>query len=98
MSEEIMFSDMLNHYSLKLTEISDMLADMVGYLNKAILIVNDCWSSQAANVFNEKVSESQRCINKSNVSLDELLKLLNSVKNETLDDEINQLNQNIENT
>lgn len=86
MSEEIMFSDMLNHYSLKLSEIQDMFKCMTDYLGKSVLIVNESWSSQSADAFKEKIEYMQQYINRVDLSLDELLSLLYAVKNNSMDD------------
>lgn len=96
MSEEITFADMLNHYSLKLSEISDLMFDVVSYLNKSFTVANESWSSDSANSFNDKVFQIQKLINNSNLTMDELMKLLNAAKNTALDNEVNQLKNETE--
>lgn len=86
MSEEIMFADMLNHYSLKLSEVNDLFQSMNDYINKSVMIVNESWSSQSADAFNEKIIRIQQHIKKTDVSLDDLFSLLNVVKNNSLDE------------
>lgn len=85
MSEEIIFSDMLNHYSLKLSEINDMLKNTADYLNKSVIVANESWSSQSANAFNEKIAHAQQYIKKVDISLDELMSLLNIVKSNLIE-------------
>lgn len=97
MSEEIMFSDMLNHYSLKLTEVSDLLANTVGYLNKSLMISNDSWVSYSSDIYNEKIIDSKKYISNINNALDQMLALLNTVKNNAIDSEIEMLNDITEN-
>lgn len=96
MSEEIMFADMLNHYSLKTSEISDLLSNMVTYLSKSIEISRESWNSDAANKFLLQISEAQRYINTANSSIDELMKLFNAMKSNELDAQIDELNAEID--
>ena len=96
MSEEIMFADMLNHYSLKTSEISDLLSNMVTYLSKSIEISRESWNSDAANKFLLQISEAQQYINTANLSIDELMKLFNAMKSNELDAQIDELNAEID--
>lgn len=95
MSEEVMFADMLNHYSLKLSEINDLMVNSVRLLNNSVKITNESWSSQSANEFNVRMEKIKRKINSSSENLDNLLRLLNAVKDAALDQEIVELDQNI---
>ena len=95
MSEEIMFADMLNHYSLKTNEISDLLSNMVTYLNKSVKISRESWNSDAANKFLSQISEIQQYINTANSSIDELIKLFNAMKVNELDAQLEELNAEI---
>lgn len=95
MSEEIVFADMLNHYSLKTVEISDMLNDMVGYLNKCVAISRDSWQSQAADKFILQVSNVQQYIRNADDSINELIRIFDAVKNNELNSQLEGLESEI---
>ncbi|MGN1419677.1 MAG: hypothetical protein ACI4W6_10140 [Acutalibacteraceae bacterium] len=91
MSEEILFADMLNHYSLKTGEISDLLSNMVRYLNKCTVICKESWQSDASEKFMLKISDLLQYVNQANSSLDDLLNLFNAMKSNELDTQIDDL-------
>ena len=95
MSEEIIFADMLNHYSLKTSEISDLLSNTVAYLNKCVFISRESWQSEAADKFMLQVSAVQKHINRANASLDDLMRLFNAIKSNELDSQIDELGAEI---
>jgi hypothetical protein len=95
MSDEILFTDMLNHYSLKFLEATDLLNNAVSYLNSFLSLANESWDSESSNLLNEKMLISKKYISNINDSMDEILELLNVLKNDNLNNEIEQLNQNI---
>lgn len=95
MSNEIMFADMLNHYSLKTSEISDLLSSLVVYLNKCVAISRESWQSDAAEKFILEISNIQQYINQANNSLDELMRLFNVIKDNQVDSQIDQLSAEI---
>lgn len=90
MSEELVFSDMLNHYSLKCAEISDMCSTMVSYLDKSVFIANDSWSSAAAEIFSDNIIMLKDQTKDLTSSLDEVMKLLNSAKGNLLDSDLSE--------
>lgn len=85
MAEEITFADMLNHYSLKTSEISDLLNNMTKYLNKCIVLSKESWQSDASDKFLLKISDLLQYTSTANSSLDELLKVFNTIKSNDLD-------------
>lgn len=85
MSDGILFLDMINHYSLKLTEIADSMAEVKSYLNKSLILTEESWSSDSADAFKLKAEEIKMILNRCEMSLDELLKLMNVVKNNEVD-------------
>ena len=95
MTEEILFADMLNHYSLKTVEISDILNDMTGHLNKCVAISRDSWQSQAAEKFILQISNVQQYIRKADESIDELIRIFDAIKNNELDSQLEGLEAEI---
>ena len=91
MSDEIMFSDMLNHYSLKLSEIYDMLNNMTSYLNKSLSVAVDSWQSEAADKYIMQIDTMKSDLNEISLAMDNLLRLFNVVKNNELNNQISQL-------
>lgn len=87
MTNELLLSDMLNHYSLKLTEITDLLTEVMQGLKNAGLVLEDSWRGFSANAFAEKMVEIQRGFQKSAEDFSELTVLFNTVKNAALEAE-----------
>ncbi len=85
MTEEILFADMLNHYSLKITELSDVLADAVSKLNTCVILSEEAWKSPSILKFNDKILDMRQQFNNMNHSLDELTALFNTIKNAELE-------------
>lgn len=83
--DEILFSDIINHYSLKLTENSDIMAEVVSYMNKSLTIADESWSSDAADAFNLKAEEIKKTLGQCRMSLDELQKLMNVLSRNEFD-------------
>ncbi|MCH5314363.1 MAG: hypothetical protein J1E81_00510 [Eubacterium sp.] len=94
--EKIIFADMLNHYSLKVNEISDLLSNMVTYLNKSVVIIRESWQSEVADKFLLQISGIQQYINTANSSLDDLMKLFNTMKSNELDAQIEEMRAEID--
>ena len=74
-----------------------MMTDLVGYVNKSVVLANESWSSISSEAFNEKITISQRYLREIDLSLDEMLKLLNSVKDNELNESIDELSANTDN-
>lgn len=87
MTNELLLSDMLNHYSLKLTEITDLLTEVMQGLKNTGLVLEDSWRGFSANAFTEKMVEIQRGFQKSAEEFSELTVLFNTVKNAALEAE-----------
>lgn len=87
MTNELLLSDMLNHYSLKLTEITDLLTEVMQGLKNTGLVLEDGWRGFSANAFAEKMVEIQRGFQKSTEEFSELTVLFNTVKNAALEAE-----------
>ncbi len=90
MTNEILLSDMLNHYSLKLTEITDLLTEVMQDLKTTGLLVEDSWRGFSANAFAEKMVEIQRGFTRSADEFSKLTVLFNAAKNAALDAEAEQ--------
>lgn len=95
MSEEIVFADMLNHYSLKTSEISDMLGVTVSYLNKCVAVSRDSWQSLASDKFILQIANTEQYIRRADAAVSELMRIFNVVKNNELDSKIGNLEAEI---
>lgn len=91
MSEEIVFADMLNHYSLKTSELSDLLSNTVAYLKKSAVISAEAWQSDASQKFLSQIAGIRQEISTVNSALDELTRIFNTLKNNELDRQIDDL-------
>ena len=91
MSEEIVFADMLNHYSLKTSELSDLLSNTVAYLKKSAVISAKAWQSDASQKFLSQIAGIRQEISTVNSALDELTRIFNTLKNNELDRQIDDL-------
>lgn len=60
MTEEILYSDMINHYSLKITEISDILTDILSQIKSIAFLTDEAWSGNSANAFLEQLALVQK--------------------------------------
>lgn len=95
MSEEIVFADMLNHYSLKTSEISDMLSEIVAYLNKCVAVSRDAWQSPASDKFILQIANTEQHIRSADAAISELMRIFNVIKNNELDSGIDNLEAEI---
>lgn len=95
MSEEIVFADMLNHYSLKTSEISDMLSEIVAYLNKCVAVSRDAWQSLASDKFILQIANTEQHIRNADAAISELMRIFNVIKNNELDSGIDNLEAEI---
>lgn len=91
MSEEIVFADMLNHYTLKIGEISDMLSEITVYLNKCVAVSRESWQSPAADKFFLQIARTEPYIRSADAAISELLRIFNVIKNNELDSGIDNL-------
>lgn len=96
MSEEIIFADMLNHYSLKTGEISGLLNEMVTNLNKSVSISNECWQSDAAQKYFLKVSTIINDIKTADLALEHMLALFNVAKSREVEAQLEEINAKTE--
>ena len=94
MTQEIMFADMLNHYSLKITELSDVLADAVSKLNMCVVLTEESWKSPSVVKFNDRILELQKQIKEMDSALDEMTMIFSAIKNAELEAQTEQLAQN----
>ena len=97
MSEEILFADMLNHYSLKTSEVAELLQEMLVNLNKSVAISTDAWQSATADKYLLQVSGVIEHIKKADTSLEEMLVFFNAVKDHEADVQLDELKSQIEN-
>ncbi len=94
MTQEIMFADMLNHYSLKITELSDVLADAVSKLNMCVVLTEESWKSPSVVKFNDRIIELQKQIKEMDSALGEMTMIFSAIKNAELEAQTEQLAQN----
>ena len=80
-----MYVDMLNHYSLKITELSDIVADAVSKLNTCVVLAEESWKSPAVLKFNDKVLDMQKQIKDIDRALENLAVVFNTIKNNELE-------------
>ena len=97
MSQEILFSDMLNHYGLKITEISDLLTEYVRITKDCTLVLSDNWKSDASVIFYERIAEIQKECRDIGLEIDKLQMLFSSIRDSELENEATELSLVIEN-
>lgn len=80
----ISFEDILNHYLVKLNQISDDTTTVSNEFKNCLMLLNDGWKGESANIFESKVLEMLEELNEATEDIFESKSLISAIREEYL--------------